>query len=176
MARPAKAIGPVREPVLGKAFVGAIVTAAGTTLAPSTPDCVVGTTTVVDTAVVDAAVVGAAVEGAAVVGAAVVAATEVGAAVLRAVVAGGAHDSTGRFTVAEFGAVSPLDHVATSETGKLASDSERPDAVPLTAFVAGMTVPLVSPENWMPDGVVIEVNASVWEASSLVMVSVACQL
>ncbi len=57
---------------------------------------------------------------AAVVGAAVVGAAVVGAAVLRAVVEVGAHDSTGRFTVAEFGAVSPLDQVATSETGKLA--------------------------------------------------------
>lgn len=102
-------------------------------LAPSTPDCVVGTTT----AVVDATVVSAAVVGAAVVD----------AAVLRAVVEVGAHDSTGRFTVAEFGAVSPLAQVATSEMGKLATESESPDAVPLTAFAAGMTVPVVSPEN-----------------------------
>lgn len=117
-------------------------------LAPSTPDCVVGTTTaVVDATVVGAAVVEAAVVGAAVVGAAVVGAAVVGAAVLRAVVEVGAHDSTGRFTVAEFGAVSPLAQVATSEMGKLPTESESPDAVPLTAFAAGMTVPVVSPEN-----------------------------
>jgi hypothetical protein len=121
-------------------------------LAPSTPDCVVGTTSVVDATVdeaaeVEAAVAGEAVVDAAVVGAAVVGAAVVGASVLRAVVEVGAQDSTGRVTVAQFGAVSPLDQVATSETGKLASESERPDAVPLTAFAAGMTVPLVSPEN-----------------------------
>jgi hypothetical protein len=171
---------------LGSERAGATVAAAGTMLAPSTPDCVVGTTNVVDATVVDAAVLEAAVVGADVVdadvvgadvvGAAVVGAAVVGASVLRAVVEVGAHDSTGRFTVAEFGAVSPVDQVATSETGKLASESERPDAVPLTAFAAGMVVPVASPENWIPDGVVIEVNVSAWEASSLVMVRVACQL
>jgi hypothetical protein len=206
-AKPTKATGPVCEPVLGRALVGATVARGATMLAPSTPDCVVGTTTVVvatvvvdaavvvaavvgaavvaaavvgaavvAAAVVGAAVVGAAVVGAAVVGAAVVGAAVVGASVLPAVVEVGAHHSTGRFTVAEFGAVSPLDQVATSETGKLASESERPDAVPLTAFAAGMTVPLASPENRMPDGVVTEVNVSALEASSLVIVRVACQL
>jgi hypothetical protein len=187
-ARPMMAIGTVWEPVFGRAFVGATVALGATMLAPSTSDCVVGTVAavvdgaVVETAAVGAGVVGAAVVGAAVVGAAVVGAAVVGAAVVgaavvgAAVVEGGAHDSMGRVTVAEFGAVSPVDQVASSETGKLASDSERPDAVPLMAFAAGITAPFVSPENRMPDGVMIEVKVSALEASSLVMVRVDCQL
>jgi hypothetical protein len=171
---------------LGRAPVEATVVGAATMLTPSTPGCVVGTTTVVDATVVDAAavvaavvgagVVGPAVVGAAVVGPAVVGPAVVGTAVLRAVVEVGANDSTGRVTVAEFGAVSPLDQVATSEMGKLPRKSESPDAVPLTAFAAGMTVPVLSPENRIPSGVVIEVNVSELEASSLVIVRVACQL